>query len=111
MMIEIINEELDWRGLQADVCEGTKPIDNIYQESPFLGERIDMIGVCILVQTTADCYQVLGVLHSKWRHIPERLNDFIGLSKVNASGSLHTTIRKGGYSVEIQIRTFERHNS
>jgi GTP pyrophosphokinase len=57
---------------------------------------------------------VLGILHSKWKHIPERFKDFIGLPKANGYRSLHTTILDRdrpdrGRPAEIQIRAFQMH--
>lgn len=70
----------------------------------------DIFGYRILVETTAECYQVLGILHSSFPVVPGRFKDYISTPKSNSYQSLHTCIIGPiGYSVEIQIRTQEMH--
>ncbi|MEO6472964.1 MAG: RelA/SpoT family protein, partial [Aeromicrobium sp.] len=70
----------------------------------------DLVGVRILVDTLADCYGVLGVLHARWNPIPGRFKDYISVPKFNMYQSLHTTvIGPQGKSVELQIRTYAMH--
>ena len=115
-LVGIITGELEAAGIEAKVDGRPKHIYSIYQKISQKGvpfEQIrDLIGLRIWVNTTAECYAVIGILHSKWPHIPERLKDLIGLSKPNGYKSLHTTILDGGdggRSVEIQVRTHEMH--
>ncbi len=110
-MVGIIDQELDRCDIQAYVHDRPEHINSahrkIYQKGSHFEAIFNPIGIRILVQTDADCYRILGVLHNKWDHIPDRLKDFIGLSKANGYRSLDTTIRDGERPVEIQILTFE----
>lgn len=80
-----------------------------HQKLPF--EQIyDSIGFRIVVQTIEQCYQALGVVHSKFTPIPGRFKDYIALPKANNYRSLHTTvIGPDNQHVEVQIRTMEMH--
>jgi GTP pyrophosphokinase len=112
-MVEMIQNALDLCEIEAHVSGRPKHIYSIHQKihqkgTPF-EEICDLIGLRVLVKTTADCYGALGILHNEWNHIPERFKDFIGLPKGNGYKSLHTTILDRGRPVEIQIRTVEMH--
>jgi GTP diphosphokinase / guanosine-3',5'-bis(diphosphate) 3'-diphosphatase len=72
----------------------------------------DILAMRVCVDTVADCYRVLGIIHGIWRPLPGRIKDYIAFPKPNGSQSLHTTVFTGdGSIVEIQIRTNEMHNS
>ena len=66
----------------------------------------DIFAFRVIVETPAQCYQTLGVLHEAYRAVPSRFRDFISVPKPNGYQSLHTTIRtEENRRVEIQIRT------
>jgi GTP pyrophosphokinase len=75
-------------------------IDNVY----------DILALRIFTDSIADCYKILGIIHSKWRPLPGRIKDYIAIPKLNGYRSIHTTVFTGdGAIVEIQIRTYEMH--
>lgn len=75
-------------------------IDDIY----------DLIALRIIVRSHADCYKVLGILHSLYQPMIARIKDYIAAPKPNGYQSLHTTvITPNKQIVEFQIRTDEMH--
>jgi GTP pyrophosphokinase len=79
-----------------------KPFEEIY----------DLLAVRVLVNTVAECYHALGVIHHEWTPLQERIKDYIASPKSNGYQSLHTTIfGPGGQLYEIQIRTRDMHRT
>lgn len=66
----------------------------------------DLLALRVMVPTVADCYKVLGIIHSAWRPLPGRIKDYIAFPKPNGYQAIHTTIFNGvGGIVEVQIKT------
>ncbi len=66
----------------------------------------DIFAFRIIVGSVEDCYRVLGLLHSRYRHVAGRFRDFISVPKPNGYRSLQTTILSSdNRRIELQIRT------
>ena len=71
-------------------------------------EIFDIIAFRFIVESVADCYRVLGMIHSNYKMVPRRFKDYISTPKPNKYQSLHTTIVGPlGKQIEVQIRTQE----
>ena len=75
-------------------------------------EIYDIYAVRVIVDTVVDCYNVLGIIHDMFKPIPGRFKDYISTPKPNMYQSLHTTvIGSEGIPFEVQIRTWEMHQT
>ncbi len=112
--IRIVRGEMDKAGIRCDVAGRPKHIYSIYKK--MVKKKLDFDGlydiraVRILVDSVAECYSTLGIVHSLWQPVPGEFDDYIANPKGNGYKSLHTVIvgpqDKG---IEVQIRTFEMH--
>lgn len=84
----------------------------IYMSHKNIDEIFDKYAVRVIVSNEAECYLVLGIVHSFFRPIPNRFKDYIASPKANMYQSLHTTVTSvEGIPFEIQIRTWNMHIS
>ena len=82
----------------------------MYVQQKTMAEVLDLFAFRVIVDTVADCYNVLGIIHDLYRPLLGRFKDYIGTPKPNMYQSLHTTvIGKSGIPFEVQIRTQEMH--
>jgi GTP diphosphokinase / guanosine-3',5'-bis(diphosphate) 3'-diphosphatase len=69
---------------------------------------MDVFGYRVVVESVADCYHALGVVHSVYKPLDARFRDFIAIPKANGYQSLHTVLfGPYGSPIEVQIRTSE----
>jgi GTP pyrophosphokinase len=96
--------------ISAEIYGRPKHIYSIWKKmtskSRNFDELFDVRAVRVVVDTIADCYVVLGLVHAQWRHINKEFDDYIANPKENGYQSLHTAVYgPHGKPVEIQIRT------
>ncbi len=73
-------------------------------------ELFDVRAVRIIAEKLQDCYAALGVVHTKYRHLPKEFDDYVANPKPNGYQSIHTVVLgPEGKTVEIQIRTRQMH--
>ena len=106
--------ELQRAGIAARIDGRPKHIFSIWRkmQSKHLAfeQLMDVRAARILVNTVADCYAALGVVHALWQFIPREFDDYIATPKDNLYRSIHTAvIGPGDQPVEIQIRTHAMH--
>ena len=115
MVTERLREELAHYKLDKAIITGrSKHIYSIYskmmrKQLPF--EQIyDVRALRVIVDSTPDCYLVLGIVHNLWRPIPVEFDDYIASPKDNFYQSLHTAVLDlRGKTLEVQIRTRDMH--
>ena len=76
-----------------------------------LEEIYDIYAIRIILDSTNDCYNALGVIHDMYKPVPNRFKDYISTPKPNGYQSLQSTvISNAGIPFEVQIRTHEMHH-
>lgn len=117
-MIDFLKETLakEMPNSNFEIYGREKNLYSIYKKMKFKNksfeEIYDFLAIRVIVQTKAECYGVLGIVHGMWKPIPDRNKDYIGNPKANNYQSLHTTVfGPGGELVEVQIRTEEMHKT
>ena len=86
--------------------------DKLVQKKTSLEKLSDIYAFRIIVDTEADCYRALGLVHLTWQAVPGRFKDYISVAKQNGYQSIHTTVlgpRK--QRLELQIRTQRMHET
>jgi GTP pyrophosphokinase len=101
-------------GIEAVVEARPKHIFSIWKKMQAkqlaFEQLMDIRAARVLVNSVADCYGALGVVHSLWQFIPGEFDDYVATPKDNLYRSIHTAvIGPGQEPVEIQIRTHEMH--
>jgi GTP pyrophosphokinase len=71
----------------------------------------DIMAFRVVVDTVADCYRTLGIIHGRYPVVPGRFKDYISTPKPNGYRSLHTAVLgPENQRIEVQIRTREMHD-
>ena len=112
--VEDLQQELHNQQVQAEVYGRPKHIYSIWKKmhKKDLGfeQLFDIRAVRIIAERLQDCYAALGIVHSRFKHIPREFDDYIATPKPNGYQSIHTVVvGPEGKSVEIQIRTQQMH--
>ncbi len=100
-----IKARLEWREKHLystfkKIQRTLRPLEDVY----------DLLALRIIVDKVEDCYSILGLIHSIWVPMKDRIKDYIAVPKSNNYRSLHTTVYgPGDHPLEIQIRTWEMH--
>jgi GTP pyrophosphokinase len=114
-VIDTLQEKCREAGIRAEITGRPKHIYSIWRKmrrkAVDIDRIFDLLAVRVLVDTVADCYAVLGIVHGLWRYIPGEFDDYIATPKANMYRSLHTAvIGPEDKPLEVQIRTVEMHN-
>jgi GTP pyrophosphokinase len=114
--IQQLQRALTEAGLEATVQGRPKHLWSIYQKMQREGVDIDriydLIALRVIVNTEAECYLALGVVHKLWAPLPGMFTDYIAKPKPNGYQSLHTkVVGPDGEIMEVQIRTWEMHRN
>ena len=111
-----ITDRLTRMGIQATVYGRIKHVYSIYRkmqsQGKTLDELYDLYAFRVIVDSIPDCYNVLGHIHDLFNLVPGRFKDYISTPTPNMYQSLHTTvIGSQGIPFEVQIRTWEMHET
>lgn len=110
-MLQTIKEILRDKDIPHEIKVRTKNIYGIYkrmEQGHKLSDIHDLLSLKIMVDTIANCYQTLGLIHSKYHPINDKFKDYIYNPKTNMYMSLHTTVfGEDDRLVQTQIRTFD----
>jgi GTP diphosphokinase / guanosine-3',5'-bis(diphosphate) 3'-diphosphatase len=101
-------------GLQATVSGREKTAYSVWRkmQNKNVGfeQLSDIMAFRVVVDTVEQCYQALGIVHSRYPVVPGRFKDYISTPKPNNYASLHTgVIGPERQRIEMQIRTREMH--
>ncbi len=113
-VIQVIRNEIKRQKIHGEITGRPKHLWGIYQkmqrQQKEFHEIYDVSALRIIVDEQEECYRVLSIVHNKFRPIPGRFKDYIGLPKPNRYQSLHTAVvGPEGKPLEVQIRTDEMH--
>lgn len=113
-VVERLQHALKKDGVTAEVYGRPKHIYSIWQKMRHkqldFSQLYDVRAVRIVVDSEADCYAALSLVHHVWQPILGEFDDYIAQPKGNFYRSLHTAVRvEDGGALEVQIRTKEMH--
>lgn len=113
----ILKKNLKKNNLEAEIEGRVKHLYSIFRklkrkDKNYISELYDIYALRIIVDTEAECYQALGIIHKNWTPLTRRFKDYVANKKSNDYQSLHTTIvglvpDLNNQPIEIQIRTRE----
>ena len=110
-MKDSISNILITAGIKFEIKGRVKSVYSIYNKlsnGKEWNKIYDFLALRIFVDTEQECYQVIGLIHSRFRPIPKRFKDYIASPKENMYQSLHTSVfGVEGHVFEVQVRTYE----
>ena len=111
LMMESVSKILSDNNIPHEMKGRSKSVYSIYnklQKGKNFNEIYDILALRYFVNTEAECYLALGLIHAKYKPVPKRFKDYVARPKTNGYQSLHTTVfGVDGKLFEIQIRTYE----
>ena len=106
-LIELLTDA----GIKFEIKGRVKSVYSIYNKlsnGKEWNKIYDILALRIFVEEESECYQVIGLIHSRFRPMPKRFKDYIASPKENMYQSLHTTVYGvEGHVFEVQVRTYE----
>ena len=109
-MLGTIKDILNDKNIPNEIKIRTKNIYGIYQqleEGLRMNDIHDLMTLKIMVDSISNCYQTLGIIHSKYNPLCSKFKDYIYNPKSNMYRSIHTTVFADERLVQAQIRTFD----
>ncbi len=101
------------QGVLAEINGRVKSTYSLYkklEKVKDINDIYDLMALRIIVDKKEDCYLVLGIIHSLYKPMLNRIKDYISTPKPNGYQSLHTTVLTPAEQiVEFQIRTNDMH--
>ena len=109
-MKKMLEDLIAANGLPAEIVSRIKRPYSIWSKMKRrdigFDQVFDFLALRVITDSVKDCYAILGIIHQRWPHLPQRFRDFIAMPKPNLYQALHTTvITEGRKTFEIQIRT------
>ncbi len=96
LKVKIVEREKNIYSLYKKICADGKTIEDVDNR----------IAMSIIAEDVPSCYQVLGIIHSKFLPKTDRFKDYIASPKSNGYQSLHTGVfGVEGVLTEVQIKT------
>lgn len=110
-MLQSVSNLLTENNIKHEIKGRAKSIYSIYKKldkGRSFNNIYDLNALRVFVNTKEECYQALGIVHSKYKPMPKRFKDYIAMPKSNMYQSLHTTVfGNNEHLFEIQFRTYE----
>ena len=112
-MLSEVSSLLNEHNIKHEIFGRSKGIYSIYKKlnkGKRFNDIYDILALRVLLDTEQECYLALGLIHAKYKPVPNRFKDYVAMPKTNLYQSLHTTVfGVEGKLFEIQIRTHDMH--
>lgn len=110
-----LEQALKAEGIEAKVYGRPKHLYSIFgkmrRKKLSFEQLFDVRALRVQVESIADCYAALSVVHSLWTPIASEYDDYIAHPKPNGYQSLHTAVHAlDDKPLEVQIRTRAMHD-